>query len=104
MHSHFQVAAVKLGRNQAVLGVIWRRIGVEQIKTDATDLELPDFRKNIAVENPNRNQKVGAVALDFTNREMMKILVQTDRLLGPILVNLLFEIAVAVKKADGDKV
>ena len=33
-HPHFQIAAVKLRRDQTIFGVVLRRVGIEQIKID----------------------------------------------------------------------
>ena len=35
---------------------------------------------------------------------MMKILIETDRVLNPVLVDFLPEISVSIEQADGDKI
>ena len=40
----------------------------------------------------------------FADRQMMKVLIQTDRLLNAILVDLLFEIAVPIQQTDRDEI
>ena len=67
-------------------------------------MELPDFRVDVAIENLDGNQQVIIALPDFADRQVMKILVQTDRVLDAILVDLLFEITVAVKQSDRDKI
>ncbi len=85
-------------------GVVLRRVGVEQIKTDAADLELPDFREHLAAPELHRDEQVRIACAHFADREVMKILIQTDRLLNAFLVDLLFEIAVPIEQADGDEI
>ena len=40
-HPHFEVAAVKLGGDQSVLGAVFRNIGVEQINVYPPDAQFP---------------------------------------------------------------
>src|SRR5205085_7164086 len=103
-HSHFLIAAVKLGGDEAVFGVVFRNVGVEEKQIDAANMELPDFGEHFAVQNPNGHEQVRAVALHFADRQVMKILVETDRLLRAVLVDLLPKITVAIKKSDRDEV
>src|SRR5438045_4074772 len=93
-HSHFEVAAVKLGGDKSIFRVVLRDIGVEQVTFDATDLKLPNPRVNIAVQSRHRHQQGAIVAPDFPDRKMMKILIETDRVLAPVLVDVLPEISV----------
>src|SRR5437868_14902189 len=44
-----------------------------------------------------------AVLLHLTDRQMVKILVEIDRVLHPVLVDLLPEVAVAIEQTDSDK-
>src|SRR5205823_8470339 len=103
-HSHFEIAAVKLGCDESIFRAVLRDIGVEQVKFDASDLKFPNAGVNIAVQNPHRHQKCAIVAPDFPNRQMMKILIEADRVLDSVLVDFLPEISVSVEQADGDKV
>ena len=103
-HSHFEIAAVKLGGDESIFRVVLRDIGVEQVKIDATDLKLPDMGVNIAVQNPHCHQQCAIVAPDFADRQMMKVLIETDRVLDPVLVDFLPEISVPIEQADGDKI
>ena len=41
--AHLQIAAVELRGDGAVLGVVFGDVGVEQVKVDAPDGELPDL-------------------------------------------------------------
>ena len=103
-HSHFEVAAVKLGGDESIFRVVLRDIGVEQVKFDATDLKLPNASVNIAVQNPHCHQQCAIVAPDFPDRQMMKVLIETDGVLDPVLVDFLPEISVSIEQADGDKI
>src|SRR5437660_5287122 len=103
-HSHFEVAAVKLGGDESIFRVVLRDIGVEQVKLDATDLKLPNASVNIAVQNPHCHQQCAIVAPDLPDRKIMKILIETDRVLDPVLVDFLSEISVSIEQADGDKI
>ena len=48
-HSHLLIAAIELGRNQPIFGIVFRNVGVEQEQVDSADLELPKLRQNFAV-------------------------------------------------------
>src|SRR5205085_5850570 len=102
-HSHFEVATVKLGGDESIFRVVLRNIGVEQVKFDATDLKLPNASVHIAVQNRHRHQ-CAIVAPDFPDRKIMKILIETDHVLDPVLVDFLPEISVSIEQADGDKI
>ena len=103
-HPHFEIAAVELRGDQTILGVVFRRVGIEQIKADAADLELPDFREHFAVKNADGDEQIRIAAAHFADGKMVKILVEVDGLLRAFLVDLLFEISVTIEQADGDKV
>ena len=103
-HSHLEIAAIKLRGNETILRAVFRRIGIEQIKIDSANAEFPNLSEDIAVQNPNGNAKIRALTLHLANRQVMKILVQVDRVLQAFLVNLLPEVAVPVEQADRDKV
>ena len=103
-HPHLLVAAVKLGGNQSVFGVVFRNVGVEQVNVDAADAQFPNLGEDFAIQDRHRNQKLRVVAVHFANRQVMKILVEADRLLHAVLVDLLPEIAVPIKQTDRDEV
>ena len=103
-HSHFEVAAVKLGSDESIFRVVLRDIGVEQVKFDATDLKLPDFERKHRDPESARHQQRAIVAPDFPDRQMMKILIETDGVLDPVLVDFLPEISVSIEEADGDEI
>src|SRR5947209_16508280 len=98
------IAAVKLGGDETGFGVIFRNVGVEKKQIDAANMELPDFGEHVAIQNPNGHEQVRAVALNFADRKVMEILVETDRLLRAVLVDLLPKITVAIKKTDRHEV
>src|SRR5436305_668594 len=85
-HSHFLIAAVKLGGDEAVFDVIFRNVGVEEKQIDAANVELPDFGEHFAVQKPNGHEQICAIALNFAERQVMEILVEADRLLSAVLV------------------
>ncbi len=56
-------------------------VRVEQIKINAPDVQLPNLRVNLAIEDADRNQDTGIVPAHLANREVVKILIQADRFL-----------------------
>src|SRR6266705_5315893 len=100
-HPHFLIAAVKLGRDQAIFGVVFGNVGVEEEEIDPADRQLPNLGEDFAVQNSNRDEKIRSVTLHFSNRQVMKILIEADRVLYAVLVDLLPEIAMAIKQPDG---
>src|SRR2546423_13628030 len=102
-HSHFQIAAVKLGRNKAVFRFVFRNVGIEQIKLHAPDVKFPKAGVNVAVQNPYCNEQRAIITLNFPDWQMMKILIETDGVLDSVLVDFLPEISVAIEQADRDK-
>src|SRR5438874_5831805 len=103
-HSHFEITAVKLRRDKPIFRFVLRNIGVEQIKPDAPDVKFPKAGVNIAVQNRHRHQQRAIITLDFSDRQMMKVLIKTDRVLDSVLVDFLPEISVPIEQPDGDKV
>src|SRR5438874_11583150 len=101
--AHLKYAAVKLGGNQSVLGAVFRNIGVEQVDVYTADAQFPNPCKNIPVQNGNRDKKFCFAAADFSDRQVIKILIEINRLLNAVLVDLLPEIAVSVKQTDRDE-
>ena len=85
-------------------GAVFRNVGIEQVKIDPPDMELPDLRPDFVIQNANRNQQRMIALPDFADRQMMEVLIQADGVLHAILVDLLAEIAVTIKQADRDKV
>src|SRR4029077_5206109 len=103
-HPHFLVTAIKLGGDEPIFGIVFRNVGVEQKQIDSADCQLPDFGKHFAVQNSDGNKKTCAIALDLEDLQMGKILIETDRVLRPVLVDFLPKMAVPIKQADGDEV
>ena len=85
-------------------GVFSGDVGIEQVKTDPADVELPDFREHFAVENADGDEQIRIAAAHFADRQVMEILVEIDGLLHAFLIDLLFEIAVPIEQADGDEI
>ena len=79
-------------------------MGVEEVEIDATNVQPPDFRPDFAIEKLNRDEQLLVAAPHFRDRQVMKILVQTDGLLRAIFVDLLAEISVAIKQTDRDEI
>src|SRR5207249_89960 len=57
-----------------------------------------------AIEQAHGDEQIVIALPDFTNRQVMKILVQADRVLDAVLVDLLLEIPVPIKEPDRDKI
>ncbi len=60
--AHFEIAAVKLGRDETIFRGVLRDIGIEQVKADAPDVQLPDFRPHFAIEEPDGNEQIAVAA------------------------------------------
>src|SRR5262249_60070529 len=103
-HLDFLVDTVRFGGDQSVFGIVVRTVGVEQEKINAADVKLPNLGENFAVQNAYRHEKICAVALDFANWQMMKILIEADGLLRALFVDFLPEISVAIKQTDRDEI
>src|ERR671919_2576822 len=103
-HRHFEVAAIKLGGQQSVLGAVFRRVCIEKVNADPTHTQLPNLGENFATQHRHRNEQGHVATTDFAYRQMIKALIQTNRFLNAFFVDLLPEIAVPVEKADPDKV
>src|SRR6266496_2308032 len=103
-HAHLEVAAVKLSSNQSVLGVVFRNIGVQEIKTYPSNAQFPEPGKNLPIQNRYRNQRFPVATKRFTDWKVIKILVQIDRCLNAVLVNLLPEIAMPIEQTDRNEI
>src|ERR687891_1284931 len=71
-HPHFEVAAIKLGGEQSVLGAVFRRVCVEKINTDPAHTQLPKLGKNFATQDWYRNEQGRVATADFAYRQMIK--------------------------------
>src|SRR4029077_13314773 len=57
-HPHFEIATVKLGSNQSVLGAVLGNIGIEQVDVYPSDAQFPKPGKNFSVQDRHCNAKV----------------------------------------------
>ena len=102
--AHFEIAAVELGGDEPIFRRVLGHIGVEQVKIDPADVQLPDFREDFAIEDAHRNENARVLPPHFPNREVVEILIQAHGLLRAVAIDLLLEIAVAIKQTDRDEV
>src|SRR5437879_11875194 len=100
-HAHLKIAAVKLGGNQSVLGAVFRNIGVEEVDVYAADAQFPNPCENIPIQNGYRDKKFRFAAADFSDRQVIKVLIEINRLLNDVLVDLLPDITVSVQLTYG---
>ena len=103
-HAHFEIAAVKLGRDAAIFRFVLRDVGVEQVKGDAAHVQFPDLRKDFPVQETDGDEQIAVAAPHFLDRQVMEILVEADGVLDAFLVDLLFEVAVPVEQSDRDEI
>ena len=103
-HPHFQVPAIKLSGNQSVFSAVFRSVGIEKVDADPTHAQFPKLGKNFAIQNWHRNEQIRVAAAHFADRQMMKILIEIDRLLKTFLVDLLPEITMSIKQPNRDEI
>ena len=101
---HFEITAVKFGRDEPVFRLVLRDIGVEQVEADTPHAQFPNLRPHLAIEEANGYEEIAFAAPHFPDRQMMEVLIQADGMLNAILVDLLLEVAVPVEQSDGDEV
>src|SRR5438094_7198633 len=95
-HAHLQVAAVKLGSNQSILGFVFRNIGVEEVDVYPSDAQFPNPGKNFPAQNPHRDNEVRLAPANFSNRQVIEVLIEVNRLLNAIFDDLAPELAVTI--------
>src|SRR4029453_115540 len=103
-HAHLEITAVKLSGDSPVIGAVLRNVGVEQIDVDAPNAQFPNPCENFPIQNRHRNEKFHFASASFVDRQVIKILVQIDRGLNTVLVDLLPEIPVPIEKTNRNKV
>jgi hypothetical protein len=95
-------AAVELARNQAVLGDVFRHVGVEQQYRHAADGRPPDADRDIPVERRARDTHLVAIRL---HRDRERRITRIDRRIrGHLLavaIDDLVKIPLPVQQADG---
>jgi hypothetical protein len=95
-------AAVKLPRDQSVLGDVFRHVGVEQQYRHAADRGPPDADRDIPVERRARDTHLVAIRL---HRDRERRIARVDRRIrGDLLavaIDDLMKIALPVQQADG---
>ena len=97
-HAHLEVAAVQLGSDQPVLGVVFRNIGIQEIKTYSSNAQFPKPGKNLPIQNRYGNQRFPIATECFPDWQMIKVLIQINRCLNAVLVDLLPEIAMPIEQ------
>ena len=85
-------------------GVVLRNVGVEQIDVHPPDAQFPNPGENFPIENRHRNEKLHFAAASFADWQVIKILVQINRCLNAVLIDLLPEIAVAIEQTNRDEI
>src|SRR5919204_2445113 len=103
-HAHFEVAAVKLGSNQSILGAIFRNISVEQVEVHPPDAQFPKSGENFAVQNLHRNKKLRIALPNLADGQVIEILIQVDCFLAAILIDLLPEIAMPIEQTNRNEI
>ena len=103
-HPHLEVAAIKLSSNQSVLGAVFRDVGIEEIETYPANAQFPKSGKNFAIQNWHRNEQIRVAAMHFADRQVIKVLIQVDRCLNAVLVDLLPEIAVPIEQTNRNEI
>ena len=74
-HPHFEIATVKLGGDEPILGIVFGNVGIEKIKSDATDVQLPNFREDFAAEQSDRDEQIAIATAHLADRQMVEVLV-----------------------------
>ena len=103
-HAHLEITAVKLSGDSPVLDAVLRNVSVEQIDVHPPNAQFPNPGENFSIENRHRNEKFHFASASFTDRQVIKILVQIDRGLNTVLVDLLPEIPVPIEETNRNKV
>src|SRR5215471_12490162 len=99
-HTHLEIAAVEFCRDAPVLRAVLRDVGVEQIDVHASDAQFPHLSENFSIQNRHRNEMLHFAMASFADRQVVKTLVQINRRLNAVLIDLLPEIAMAIQEAN----
>jgi len=102
--AHLPAADIKLARDRTVGGIILGRIGVQQQHRHAAHLRQPDARVHITVGEIDANREVAAIVTEQRlDGQARKIIRRVEVLLPAVGLNLLFEVAVFIERADADE-
>src|SRR5262249_30905903 len=99
-HPLLEVAAINFRRDQSVLGAVLRNIGIEEIDVYSSHPQFPKPSENFPIENRHGDEKLGFAAANFSDRQVIKILVEINRGLNAVLIDLLPEIAVPIEQTN----
>src|SRR4029453_8387954 len=103
-HAHLEIAAVKLGGDAPVIRVVLGNVGVQEIDVHAPHPQFPNPGENFPIENRHRNKKLHFAPASFADWQVVEILVQINRCLNAVLIDLLPEIAVAIEETNRNKI
>src|SRR5215813_3112941 len=103
-HAHLEVAAIKLRGDQSVLRAVLRNVAVEEIDVHPADSQFPHPGEDFAIQNRYRNQKFRFASANFADRQVIKILVEINRRLNAVFIDLLPEIAVSIKQTHRNEI
>src|SRR6188508_1246458 len=68
LNAHFLVAAIKLGGDLAIIGMILGYVAIEQVKRHAADLDPPNFRLHRSSRKRYRDQDGVAGGVGFVDQ------------------------------------
>ena len=99
--AHIVIAAIEPGGDLAIVGIVGRDIGVEQVKRDAAHLHAPDAGPDVAARHGGADEERCAIGLGFRyERQIIKVVLGIAFLLPAVDVEILAEIALPIHEAD----
>ena len=98
------VADVEPRRDPLRRLVVLRALGIEQVERDAADVDAPDLRRDLVVDDRHRDRdRLAVVARDERGGQAVRVGVDPVLVLPAAGVDALAEVAVAVQQTDGDQ-
>jgi len=98
------VSAVELVGDLAIARLVLRRVGVEEVERDASDIHPPDPERDLPLREVHRNEDrlAGVVGFEL-DRKIVEVVVGVGLLLPPVGVQVLAEVSLLVEQADADE-
>ncbi len=91
--AHLVIAAVELGRDQAVIGAVFLQVGVQQVERHAADLHPPDVHLEPARAELKLHAERRPLLVPLQGqRQVVEVVLRVVLLLPPLIVEILAEV------------
>ena len=99
-YAHLLIAAVELGRDQAIIGAVFLQVGVQQVERHPADLHPPDVHLESARAELKLHTERSPLFVPLQGqRQVVEVVLRVVLLLPSLIVEILAEVTLTVEQA-----